>query len=291
MTKEIKVSCHSGPVMLLAHRGLELYGASKTEAEHNYYEFDLVISLDSIQPYYKGNIIAAKVESEPLKRFVEKHQKAPEHLRLYWPDMSIPEMDRAFWVELAYILRKKGRDRERHQGSYKVMVHCIGGHGRTGTLLCILANLCTDEGWHDENLLTKVRKLHCHKATETNSQIKYIERILGFKLDHPTPSKNISSYTNSGPSGFVTNYNYNSKPMPKSDKNFSGSKVKPYTAITQEDVDAKAAEREIKDKLRWRCYEHYIRGCTDCIASDKKFFETPVPCDKHGFTKCKHCDA
>lgn len=181
MTKTLK-SCHTGPTILLKTKGLELAGASRFEAEKAFYDFDLVISLDTINPD-RTPIIKGDVKSIELVKLIEKYSPKTEHIKLLWPDMDIPYFDKDFWVDLANYLKKKGRDRERSGSSYKVMIHCMGGHGRTGTALCILASLCTNEGWQDSDLMEKVRGLYCTHAVESLKQKKYIEKIVGFKIE------------------------------------------------------------------------------------------------------------
>ena len=53
-------------------------------------------------------------------------------IRLNWSDMSDFYLNKEFWLELVDILREQKKD---------VIVCCLGGHGRTGTALSILAAL------------------------------------------------------------------------------------------------------------------------------------------------------
>jgi len=256
-------NCHKGPVMLLEHRGLELYGASKVEAESSFYDFDLVISLDYIDiKHPKSNL-----SSIGLQRLVGR-ENFTEHMILNWPDMGIPRLSKEFWNDLAYNLRKKGRDRDRSGNKYKVMVHCIGGHGRTGTALCILACLCTDEGWQGENLLTKVRKLYCHKASETFKQVEYIEYITGVKLigvegskdihiGHPTNHKSIYPYEESCKRRIVDNFHITTS---------TNRKVGAMIPITEEEKTKRNIEKDLQVKYfnKSTCIKHNQVACRNC---------------------------
>ncbi len=88
-------------------------------------------------------------------------------VRLDWPDFSVPA-DRAAAdgeIKAAY---------ERARSGQRVEVACVGGHGRTGTVLAcmaILAGVPADEavGW--------VRAAYCPRAVQEPSQQYWIERF------------------------------------------------------------------------------------------------------------------
>lgn len=175
----IKMYCnsHNGPKLVIKKEGLEIYGASLSEAENSYRDFDLIISLT--KGFFKPVVEDVKICSKGLVELIKWYK--PEILSLNWTDMNIPDLDKEFWIRLVHILKKKGRDRNRSSkgnNSYKVMVHCIGGHGRTGTALCILGNMIDKENWSGD-LVSKVKERHCEKAVEVLKQVKYIELITG----------------------------------------------------------------------------------------------------------------
>lgn len=169
-------SCHGGPVLVISsYSGLSIYGASRTEAKDNFSNFDLVISLGEENVDVTANIV---IRSIGLLRLLKVKPSNTEHIVLAWPDFSIPSLSREFWINLSRVLKKKGRDRIRTSPNnvYKVMIHCMGGHGRTGTCLGILGNLIG--GWNS-NLVERVREVYCHEAVESKRQIDYIEKITG----------------------------------------------------------------------------------------------------------------
>src|SRR5215510_11280801 len=102
-------NCHNGPKLVINSRGLQVFGASMQEAEDNFYKFDLVISLEFCAPRRRrdSSIVSGNIYSEGLKRIVED-SSSTEHMRIMWPDMGVPQVDKKFWQELAYFLRKKG---------------------------------------------------------------------------------------------------------------------------------------------------------------------------------------
>lgn len=91
-----------------------------------------------------------------------------------WPDATAPWSVTAHdWINLA-----KGLS----QMTGKVYIHCLGGHGRTGTALAILAHYL---GWlptDDSDPVAWLRLHYCREVVETEGQINYVERMTGRKV-------------------------------------------------------------------------------------------------------------
>jgi len=82
-------------------------------------------------------------------------------LSLNWTDNACPSVQFGFWSALFERLP-----------SGRVVVCCIGSHGRTGTLLA----LCLVwQGLNARDAIETVRTVHCSEAIETREQEKYIE--------------------------------------------------------------------------------------------------------------------
>jgi hypothetical protein len=64
----------------------------------------------------------------------------------------------------------------------KVHVGCIGGHGRTGTVLSALVKVMTGEA----DATTYVREHYCKKAVESKSQIAFLKKHFGITPAKPT---------------------------------------------------------------------------------------------------------
>lgn len=71
----------------------------------------------------------------------------------------------------------------------KIGVMCLGGHGRTGTLLATFLGLLEPS---IDDPIAYVREHYCKKAIESYDQIDYIERITGKKTS-ASPSKSAYS--------------------------------------------------------------------------------------------------
>jgi len=87
----------------------------------------------------------------------------PDEIVLSWRDMGVPNYPQELW-EL--ILSKLGT-------KYKnILCCCVGGHGRTGTMLSILHSAMN--GIPPIQAIDQIRETYCEKSVETNSQTKYV---------------------------------------------------------------------------------------------------------------------
>lgn len=99
-----------------------------------------------------------------------RHLVNPQHfLRLHWPDMGVPPVAHLWWLRLARALPKRGL----------ILAACVGGHGRTGTALALLA-LATQRVDTADEAITLIRSAHCERAIETKSQEQYIRDFAAF---------------------------------------------------------------------------------------------------------------
>ncbi len=97
----------------------------------------------------------------------------PDTLFIDWPDMQVPRVGPKFWVALLAAIPDNSR----------VVACCMGSHGRTGTALsCLIAANSLTIGRENVpdavDIIKFVRKNHCEKAVETQSQEDYIARIV-----------------------------------------------------------------------------------------------------------------
>jgi len=160
--------CHEGTIEVFQdpRTSVPYHGGGTTR--------DLVICEDHLIIAMTG------IETDIVKLY---NFKAPQLLRknnpvvrISWPDYDIPELDRQFWLDLIEVINRKWTTHE----ITGVTACCVGGHGRTGTTLAILAGL-TDVCRSDPVLF--IRKHYCKRAVESKSQIKYIEEMTGIKVE------------------------------------------------------------------------------------------------------------
>jgi hypothetical protein len=111
--------------------------------------------------------------------------------------MGVVDLSREFWVQLLGFITE-------HIGTQSTWIHCVGGHGRTGTALAIIAHLTGQCGEMDP--IEWVRKHYCKECIESTAQIEYIEDILDIVSTGKPPAKPILGYPSTN-----NNYAYNNK--------------------------------------------------------------------------------
>jgi hypothetical protein len=85
-------------------------------------------------------------------------------------DYTAPKDNVSFAHLIAYLV-------EQIKAGKKVHVGCIGGHGRTGTVLAAVYATMGD----DKDAITYVRANYCKKAVESESQINFLAKHFGIK--------------------------------------------------------------------------------------------------------------
>lgn len=91
----------------------------------------------------------------------------PPEIVLDWPDMGVVSLPRRFWEQLVEHLTNTRR---------KMLVFCVGGHGRTGTAIASLMVSC---GWNSSDAISWIRENYCARAIETKEQEEYVRWIGG----------------------------------------------------------------------------------------------------------------
>lgn len=82
-----------------------------------------------------------------------------------WPDFGTPKHDEVAAIQIvdAFIMACEG---------HRVEIGCIGGHGRTGTILACMGVMA---GLAPAEAITFVRDTYCGSAVETNDQAAWVE--------------------------------------------------------------------------------------------------------------------
>ena len=165
-----KGNCHTGnPLVFTTDDGIEVYagGHSRRGGWHRMSPApDLAIGPAQVMG-------SSRMTTVPDGFSCAQHIGADTSIiSIDWPDFGIPQdVHREWWVALVDDIRRLGLKR--------ISTQCVGGHGRTGVQLCILANLMGVSTHTDSASLIKwVRDSYCHHAVEGFSQQRYVAEVL-----------------------------------------------------------------------------------------------------------------
>jgi hypothetical protein len=168
-------------------------------------------------------------------------------------DQKAPPVPKEFWLELVAAVKKNKVT--------VVCIHCLGGHGRTGTVLAVLAGLLSKTTGCP---VTYIRKIYCEEAVESEAQITYIEELTGLKVK----AKAGRSW-----SGAINAYNYH---FPKEEggwgddlpsyKNIGGKLVKTKPSQKGKSKFKKGAIEEVKSIIYPREAGEYLEGSGELMS-------------------------
>lgn len=161
LDKERKIPCHEGSVLVFTGKDLDIYGAGR----NRYPVFEKQDTIIDLADNY-GKLIECNGAFKNLEKYNTR-----KFVKIAWPDMGVPRVHPTFWVEFAETIQ------ERKEAMSLVFI-CDGGHGRTGTALCIIGSLLGLIP-EDECPVEYVRSVYCTKVVETAAQIDYITKVTG----------------------------------------------------------------------------------------------------------------
>lgn len=158
--------CHTDGLHVLS------IGQCTIHASSNRYKYDgyaLVLNLTGWHHGDRDLVSASPTAQRMIPSFYRALPASPVPkvpvVTIDWPDGGIPDFKRADWMRLIEDLAKiKG----------KVLVHCMGGHGRTGTALAALLFLSKAV---KGDVVKWLRDFYCQKVVESESQIAYLKRL------------------------------------------------------------------------------------------------------------------
>lgn len=158
-------------VMTGKEEGWSIYAGRKWDCEPVLNDFDIVLNLT-------GNKVSRchDIPVKALKKW-ESKEKFKE-ICLDWPDHGIVSLPRQFWKELFTFIKT---------GKKKMVVFCIGGHGRTGTAIASL--LVTGFNYQPQDACKWIWDNYCKEAIETSGQINYVYNLAGKTYIPPKEDK------------------------------------------------------------------------------------------------------
>ena len=138
-------------------------------SKHDYSGYALVLNLSGFS-YQDRELVTCLGNAKKLVQnfygaLPANTNTAIPEVRIDWHDGGVPNLDKSDWMRLI---------KDLSQVNGKVLVHCIGGHGRTGTLLAALLTLSRAM---KKDPIAWLRKHYCEKVVESEAQIKYLKKL------------------------------------------------------------------------------------------------------------------
>lgn len=191
------LNCHNGPLRVMTIGDCLIWAGSHREVKNDW-DWTLMLRL-SDRDFFGHVPVSVELNDQAQKSFPElmRVPHTPAIIDVNWGDFHVPDLDAAWWKALHQAILKC-------PPKSNMVVHCIGGHGRTGTALAILAALA---GKHKENgqdcPVEYIRKAYCESAVESESQINYITKMTGVPITKARGSFALRMYQ-----GFGGNQDY-----------------------------------------------------------------------------------
>lgn len=171
--------CKHKPQEVLKGDDWSIWAGRKWDCEDSLNDFDIVLNLSGTRVSKRHEIpIKALKKWESKEKFTE--------ICLDWPDRGTVTLPKQWWTDLHNHIK---------QNHLRMLIFCVGGHGRTGTAIASL--LVTAFGYSPKEATEWVWSSYCEEAVETNSQIQYVYDLVGETYIPPTVSNTqISKQTN-----------------------------------------------------------------------------------------------
>ena len=191
--------CHANHPTLLWGNG-EILGASCIYPREG---FDVYVGLDSSMQFLDSQLPWKKQPDQPKIQF-----KFPI------TDMQAPDDYEEFNQLINYLIEKLNQGKRIHIG-------CIGGHGRTGTVLSALCSMIFTKA-ECASPTQYVRDNYCHKAVESQQQVDFLQKHYGVPPVNPTKPAYVASTKNKSFDMFTRS----GETVPHIDSNYSIWKLK-----------------------------------------------------------------
>ena len=152
--------CSHNPTKVISGRGWSFWAADKEGARASLGKFEVVINCSGVSIQRERHVLPHEL------RGYETRTNKFEEILLDWNDMQDIGLKPEFWTALVkYVSERKA----------KALVHCFGGHGRTGTAVaCLLIAACQ---YSPVQAIQWVRGQYCREAIETKLQETYIYTV------------------------------------------------------------------------------------------------------------------
>lgn len=166
--------CHQGPVRVMTIGKTGIYAGSYQELRGDFDWKFMLRLMDEGKEYPTLVNLNNKAKNLVPKELVNLAN--PPIMDVSWSDFGSPLLTKEWWSLLNTTIKD-------WKTPGNMVIHCVGGHGRTGTALSILAGL---NGFHKAegfiDPVAFVRAKYCHDVVESSEQITYVEEITGIPI-------------------------------------------------------------------------------------------------------------
>jgi hypothetical protein len=157
--------CHTDGTLIFTKHGTEFYAGKYAGVSKRGYS--LILDL--------AKAVTATTSSTNAKGHVKEFADniSAQIIHINWPDYGIITWERERFEALLAAIKADKLE--------SVYICCIGGHGRTGTMMSILAGLSNaiPDG---ECPVTWLRNKYCNNVVESAAQLDYVREITGLKV-------------------------------------------------------------------------------------------------------------
>jgi len=164
------------------HKPKEVFRCVLDGIERIFYasDYDNTVSFD------KPQCLVLNLTKEPHKTNVYDIDKLMVHMHIMfdevvlgWRDGDIPPVLSSFWHAFEKYIE--------YNFYLDICLNCVASHGRTGTALASL--MVAIKGVTAEEAINHIRKVHCSKAIETDSQVRYIFEMDNYYNNRQVPDE------------------------------------------------------------------------------------------------------
>jgi len=157
---------HTGmPMVFKIGKGKVYASGSRDVKDWDWSKLDLIVSLNGHPtPLHKANDAALKL----LGTFYSLTPPADfARLSMTWVDGAAPPFEPSYVKDLVALVAA-GTD---------ILIHCVGGHGRTGTMLVAMLCELAVKPWGKKTVdpIKWIRTNYCKRAVETDKQIDWLK--------------------------------------------------------------------------------------------------------------------
>lgn len=169
-------ACHRGPVEVMQIGNVRVWAGAFREVQGDF-DWDIILRLsDGEFTLNHSTEMFNKQAKEVFPDELNVNKFNPAIIDMRWSDYGRPYGISHEWWKLF-------NQRLLELPPSIMLVHCLGGHGRTGTALSILAGLNNLHSTHPKNdPVEYVRSRYCDNAVESHEQLRYIEAVTGVEV-------------------------------------------------------------------------------------------------------------